>query len=116
MTTPRWDLSDPNEAETDPATGEPSGIGYLFQNDSVSDMVEALLECPPGRGFNKSELAQAAGVTRQTVGRHVDLLLAADIIEEIPDTGPPRYRVAESDVMAAVEDLDGAVRATVDDL
>lgn len=116
MTTPRWDPSDPNEADTDPANVEPSGIGYLFQNDSVSDMVEALLECPPGRGFNKSELAAAAGVTRQTVARHVDLLLAADIIEEIPDTGPPRYRVAESTVMADLQGLDEAIRSTVDDL
>lgn len=116
MTTPRWDPAEAMDETTEPEGMGESGISYLFQHDSGSLLVEALLECPPGRGFNKSELAAAAGVTRQTVARYVDRLLGAEIIEEIPDTAPPRYRVAESTVMADLQGLDEAIRATVDDL
>ena len=58
-----------------------------------------MLDLPPNREFNKTELAEHAGVTRQTVGNYTDLLCEVELIEEVPDTSPRRYRVADSDVV-----------------
>nr|WP_244515103.1 helix-turn-helix domain-containing protein [Halorientalis persicus] len=38
--------------------------------------------------FTKTELADHAGVTRQTVSKYIDLLLETDIVEEIPNPSP----------------------------
>ena len=80
----------------------PSGILYLMRHDSVPILLDALLDLPPGREFNKTELADHAGLTRQTVSTYTDLLLEVDVIETVPSTSPQRYRLAES---AVVEEL-----------
>lgn len=89
----------------------PSGVLYLMQHESVPILLDALLELPPGREFNKTELADHAGVTRQTVGSYVDLLLEVDIVEEVPGTTPQRYRLAESPVVAELFELNSALNA-----
>lgn len=89
----------------------PSGFLYLTRHESVSILVDALLDLPPGREFNKTELADHAGVTRQTVGTYVDLLLELDVVEEVPDTSPRRYRVADSDVVQQLFELNSALNA-----
>ena len=53
----------------------PSGFLYLTQHESVPILIDALLDLPPGREFNKTELADHAGVTRQTVGAYIDVLI-----------------------------------------
>jgi DNA-binding MarR family transcriptional regulator len=80
----------------------PSGVLYLFQHESIPILIDAILTLPPGREFTKTELADHAGVTRQTVGKYIDLLLETEIVEEIPNSSPRRYRVAKS---AAVQEL-----------
>jgi len=92
----------------------PSGWLYLTQHDAVPILVDALLDLPANRGFNKTELAEHAGVTRQTVGNYTDLLLAVELIEEVPDTSPRRYRVADSDVVRELFELDSALNAAGD--
>lgn len=53
-----------------------------------------------------------AGVSRQSVGRHLDLLLAAEIVEPVENTRPQRYRFDEdSRVSRALIELDGAMNA-----
>lgn len=95
------ELSD--EVETKEARLEhPSGFLYLTRHESVPIIIDALLDLPPGREFNKTELAGHAGVTRQTVGTYTELLLDVNILEEVPNTSPQRYQLAESDV---VQDL-----------
>ncbi|MDY6776087.1 MAG: hypothetical protein SV253_08465 [Halobacteria archaeon] len=89
----------------------PSGWLYLTQHESVAIIVDALLDLPPHREFNKTELAEHAGVTRQTVANYVDLLLELSIIEEVPDTSPTRYRVAESDVVKELYELNSALNS-----
>jgi len=68
----------------------------------VPILIDALLDLPPGREFNKSEFADHAGVTRQTVGNYIDLLLEVEIVEEVPNTSPRRYQVAASDVFEEI--------------
>lgn len=53
----------------------PSGWLYLTQHDAIPILVDALLDLPPNHEFNKTELAEHAGVTRQTVDTYTDLLL-----------------------------------------
>lgn len=89
----------------------PTGVLYLFQHESVPILLDALLTLPPGREFNKSELADHAGVTRQTVGNYTELLLETEIVEEVPNTSPRRYRVAKSDVVEELFELNSALNA-----
>ena len=100
--------SDRKEARLD----HPSGVLYLFQHRSVPLILDTLLSLPPGREFNKTELAEMAGVTRQTVGRYVDLLLEVTILEAVDETSPQRYRVADSPVVEELHAVNSAINAT----
>ena len=87
----------------------PSGWLYLTQHDAIPILVDALLDLPPNREFNKTELADHAGVTRQTVGNYTDLLIEVELIEEVPNTSPRRYRVADSNVVRELFELNSAL-------
>jgi Fic family protein len=90
----------------------PSGWLALTRNDSVPYIVDGLLDLPPHREFNQTELAEIAGVSRQSVARHLQLLLSAGIVEPVENTSPQRYRFDEdSAVSRALVELDGAMNA-----
>ena len=93
----------------------PSGWLYLMQHDAIPILVDALLDLPPNCEFNKTELAGHAGVTRQTVGNYTDLLLELKLIEEVPNTSPRRYRVADSNVVRELFELNGALNSAGDE-
>ena len=93
----------------------PSGWLYLTQHDAIPILVDALLDLPSNREFNKTELAEHAGVTRQTVGNYTDLLLEVELVEEVPNTSPRRYRVADSDVVRELFELNGALNNVGDE-
>ena len=93
----------------------PSGILYLFQHESIPILVDAILTLPPGREFTKTELADHAGVTRQTVSKYIDRLLDLDIVEAVPNTSPRRYQVADSAVVEELFALNSALNAAGDD-
>ena len=90
----------------------PSGILYVFQHESVPILIDAILTLPPGREFTKTELADHAGVTRQTVSKYIDLLLETDIVEEVPNSSPRRYRVAKSNVVQELFELNSALNTS----
>jgi len=92
-----------------------SGWLYLTQHDAIPILVDALLDLPPNREFNKTELAEHAGVTRQTVGNYTDLLLEVDLIEEVPNTSPRRYQVADSNVVRELFELNSALNNVGDE-
>jgi len=92
----------------------PSGLLHLTRHESVPILLDAILDLPPDRESNKSEFADHAGVTRQTVGTYIDLLLDVDIVEEVPQTTPQRYRVTESDVVEALWELNSAINAAAE--
>jgi HTH domain. len=68
----------------------PSGWLVLTKNESVPYIVDALLDAPPHREFNQTELAEHAGVSRQSVSRYLDLL------EDIGDRGTGRRDVSQA--------------------
>jgi len=93
----------------------PSGVLYLFQHESIPILIDTILTLPPRREFTKTELADHAGVTRQTVSKYIDHLLDLDIVEVVPNTSPRRYRVADSDVVEELFALNSALNAVGDD-
>jgi hypothetical protein len=91
----------------------PTGWIALTRNQSVPYIIDALLDLPPTREFNQSELADYAGVSRQSVYRHIDLLREIRVIDPVEGTSPQRYRFnEESPVSRALIKLDGAMNAT----
>ncbi|ELZ21495.1 hypothetical protein C475_18796 [Halosimplex carlsbadense 2-9-1] len=87
----------------------PSGVLHLFQHESVPILLDAILTLPPGREFTKTEFAEHAGVTRQTVSNYIDLLLETEVIEEVPNTSPRRYQLANSEVVQELFELNSAL-------
>lgn len=88
----------------------PSGWLKLTSKESVSYIIDALLDLPEKREFNQTELAEMAGVSRKSVTRHIDLLKQVEIIEPVPDTSPTRYRFnPDSVVSQAIMELDVAM-------
>jgi len=89
----------------------PSGFLQLTKHESIPILVDALLDLPPGREFNKTEFADHAGVTRQTVSNYTEVLLELDVIDEVPNSSPQRYQLAESDVVQELFELNSALNA-----
>lgn len=99
-------------SEADETGDDLTGWAILARNDSVVEIIDTLLDMPARREFNKSELAELAGVSRKSVHTHIDLLVRVGIVTEVPDTTPTRYRFdPESDVAQHLMRLDGAVNA-----
>ncbi|MFC3960305.1 MarR family transcriptional regulator [Halovivax cerinus] len=90
----------------------PSGWRALTKNDSVCAMIDAMLDLPPHREFNQTELADMANVSRQSVNRHIDLLANLGIVERVDGSSPQRFRFdTENAVSQALIRLDGVIRA-----
>lgn len=90
----------------------PSGWLLLTRHESVQLMIDGLLSYPPYREFNKTELADHAGVSRRSVANHIDLLLTLGIIEEVEGTSPQRYRFNEENpISQGIIDLNGKINA-----
>jgi DNA-binding transcriptional ArsR family regulator len=88
----------------------PSGWRILVQNESVGYILDALMDALPGTEFTKSELASEAGVSRQSVYTHLDLLLALEVLEPVERSSPQRYRVnAESELLDLLHQVNGMV-------
>lgn len=106
-------MDDNNSVKPPEGSGErPTGWAVLAKNDSVVDILDTLLDMPPHREFNKSELAEFADVSRKSVHNHIDLLLHLELVEEVPETTPTRYRFnTDSEIARKLMQLDGAVNA-----
>lgn len=67
----------------------PSGWLYLCQHNSVHLMIDALVQADPKKEFTQTELAEFAGVSRQSVRRHIDTLIECGVVAET--AGGRRY-------------------------
>lgn len=72
---------------------EPSPWLELTGNQTLPKVVDALLDAPPGKEFNKKELGDFAGVSRESIRAYIDVLVGFGIMEEVPDSSPTRYRL-----------------------
>lgn len=106
---------------SDPVTHPPPGFDddvpitgweLIARKESLVAMIETLLGLPPHREFNKKEFADLADVSRKSVHTHLPVLQELNIVEEVPETTPTRYRFnAESDVGQALIQLDAAINS-----
>lgn len=88
----------------------PSGWLLLVRHDSVGYLLDALMDALPGTEFTKTELAAEAGVSRQSLYTHLDLLLALGVLEPVEGSSPRRYRAnAESDLLVLLHEVNGSV-------
>jgi DNA-binding transcriptional ArsR family regulator len=74
----------------------PSGLHVLMQKESVGYMLDALMDMP-GTQFNKSMLAEKAGVSRQSVHTHITLLVNLGIVKEIETSDTIEYTLNDED-------------------
>lgn len=93
----------------------PSGWRILTQHDSVGYMIDALMDAPDYH-FSKSKLAEKAGVSRQSVHTHLDLLLNLDIVETVEGSSPEKYTLNSGDeLVRELHRLNGLVNEKLDD-
>lgn len=87
----------------------PSGWRILTQHESVGYMIDALMDAPDYQ-FSKSKLAEKAGVSRQSVHTHLDLLLRLDIVRVVEDSAPEQYTLnTDSELVEELHRLNGLV-------
>jgi len=88
----------------------PTGWMALIRHRSIGYMIDALLDLPPRREVTQTELAELAGVSRQSVNTHIDFLVDVGVIEPVADTSPQRYRLdRENEITQALVELDAAM-------
>jgi DNA-binding transcriptional ArsR family regulator len=110
-----------HETETDGAAETPelcdeypSRWRVLTQHDTVSDMIDALMNAPDYH-FSKSKLAENAGVSRQSVHTHLPLLRRLDIVPVVDDSSPETYTLnSGADLVRELHRLNGLVNETLD--
>ena len=89
----------------------PSGWRILTQHSSVGYMIDALMDAPDHH-FSKSELAEQAGVSRQSVHTHLPLLRRLDIVAVVDDTAPAKYTLQSgAEIVRELHRLNGLVNA-----
>jgi len=97
-------MTDDGEADEDTMTEEAAEMQHLRKespsawmavvgNQTIPLVIDALLDAPPGKEFNKTELAEYAGTTSQSIQNHIGDLLEFQIVEAVPNTQPTRYRL-----------------------
>lgn len=88
----------------------PSGWLYLCQHESVHFIIDALLQVDPKKEFTKTELADFAGISTQSVRRHIDKLVELGVVAET--AGGKRYHYdLESPVGRTIAELNGEINA-----
>ena len=88
----------------------PSGWRVLVQNESVGYILDALMDSFSGAEYTTSELATDAGVSRQSLYTHLDLLLALNVLQPVEASSPQRYRVnPDSELLGLLHQVNGTV-------
>lgn len=91
-------------------TEYPSGWRILVQHQSVGAILDALMDALPREEFTKTEIANDAGVSRQSLYTHLDLLLALEVLHPVSNSSPQRYRVnTDSKLLTLLHQVNGVV-------
>ena len=73
-------------------------------------MIDALLQVDPRKEFNKTELAEFAGVSRQSVRRHIDKLVECGVVAETANGRRYHYNL-DTPVGQMIAELNGEINA-----
>lgn len=88
----------------------PTGWLYLCQHESVHLIIDALLQVDPKKEFNQTELAEFAGISRQSVRRHIDRLVELGVVART--AGGRRYHYdLDSSVGKLIAELNAEINA-----
>lgn len=88
----------------------PTGWLYLCQHESIHLMIDALLQVDPKKEFTQTELAEFAGVSRQSVRRHIDKLVELGVVATT--AGGRRYHYdLDSPVGQRIAELNAEINA-----
>jgi len=108
--TSKLDMDDIPEFSKADRREAPSGWLALCQNESVHYIIDALVSVEPTREFTQTELARFAGVSTQSVRRHIDRLVEMGVVATT--AGGRRYHFnLDSDVGRLVAELNSALVA-----
>ena len=89
----------------------PSGWMEVTKNESIVLTIDALLDSSPNREFTKKEIADRAGLTKKSVGNHIDDLVELGVVEHLENRSPERYRLNDnSPIIQKIRQLDSVVQ------
>lgn len=92
----------------------PSGWMTLVRYETTRFLIDALLESPPGREFNKSELSRRTGLSRNSVKNHIKLLVELGVVDELDDSGWEEYKLNDDGrVTTELFELNSALNAVL---
>lgn len=90
----------------------PSAWLKLTDNQTLPLVIDALIDAPPGKEFNKKELGDYSGVSRESIREHIDVLLEFGVLKEVSNSSPTRYRLNDSGkVTVELFELNSALNA-----
>lgn len=103
-------MSEIPEMSKEERRAAPSGWLELTKDESPQYVIDALLSVDPKKEFTRTELARFAGVSTQSIRRHVDHLVELGILAET--AGGKRYHFdVDSETGRLVAELNGALLA-----
>jgi predicted transcriptional regulator len=88
----------------------PIGWLYLCRHESVHYIIDALLQVDPRKEFTKTELAEFAGVSAQSVRRHLPKLRELEVVAETASGKRYHYDI-DSPVGQLIIELNGEINA-----
>ena len=97
------------------AKEKPAPLEALFGDTARASIVDAFV-AERGRELSVSDVARLAEVSRSTVYRHIDDLLALGVVEHTRDGDAghsPRYTLADTQVAELCWKLEGATLKTL---
>lgn len=90
MSWPRESAS--SDTATDDLEGRPFMMGELFNPESRLDLIEYFLsDSVNPEGENQSRIAEKSGVSRNSVGRHINTLVEFGVVDEKGDGAIRKY-------------------------
>lgn len=95
-------IKDSAETERDGAYAKDSALTEMLGNGAKVSIIAAFLADPdPEFDYNVTEIAELAGVSRNTVYRHLDDLVEIGVIKKTRETGgSPRYKLNKENAAA----------------
>lgn len=91
-------------------TEHPTGWLYLCQHTSIHYILDALLQVDPNKEFTKTELAEFAGVSTQSVRRHLPKLVELGVVAETANGKRYHYDLS-TDLGQLIVEVNGEIAA-----
>jgi predicted AAA+ superfamily ATPase len=99
----------------DTVSDDPSGWEIAARNDSMYRIIDTLLEADQGYKFSKSELADEAGISRESLYQYLPTLVDCRVVRLVDSGGYDKVQFNPSSrVSRAIIELEAAIEACDD--